>query len=232
MRFALKWLKRIVIAIVLFIVLLQAYFFLHIVYWKFFPVNNTAFMQANLEKLQEKTPKAQLKHQWVDYEKLSNHLKRGVIAAEDGNFLTHNGVDWAAIDRAKERNLQRGKVVSGGSTITMQLAKNLFLSGKRSYVRKGQEIIIAYMLETVLSKRRIMEIYLNSVEFGVGVFGAQAASQYYYRVNANQLSIDQAARLVAMLPSPKIFDRNRSAPYLDERAAWIAGWIPKYDIPK
>jgi monofunctional biosynthetic peptidoglycan transglycosylase len=212
-------------------VLLQLWFALHILWWKWMPVNNTAFMSADLALLQEKNPKSTLKHQWVDYSKISNHIKRAVITSEDANFEDHEGVDWEAIQKAREKNAKRGKIVSGGSTITMQLAKNLFLSGSRSYVRKAEELVITYMLETLWDKERILEVYLNSAEFGLGVFGVQAGAKHHFGVNANQLSAEQAARMAAMLPRPKFYDKNRGSGYLQKRTASILRQMGGVDIP-
>jgi monofunctional glycosyltransferase len=213
------------------VLLLQLWYLLHIVWWKWLPVNNTAFMSADLATLQAKDSKAVIKHDWVDYGKISNHMKRAVITSEDAHFEDHEGVDWEAIQKAREKNAKRGKVVAGGSTITMQLAKNLFLSGSRSYVRKAQELVITYMLETLLSKERILEMYLNSAEFGVGVFGVQAGAKHHFGVNAAQLSAEQAARLAAMLPRPKFYDKNRGSAYLQKRTNAILRQMGGVDIP-
>jgi monofunctional glycosyltransferase len=212
-------------------VLLQLWYALHIVWWKWLPVNNTAFMSADLAVLQAKDPKAVIKHEWVDYNKISNHIKRAVITSEDANFEDHEGVDWEAIQKAREKNAKRGKVVAGGSTITMQLAKNLFLSGSRSYLRKGEELVITYMLETMLTKERILEMYLNSAEFGVGVFGVQAGAKHHFGVNAAQLSAEQSARMAAMLPRPKFYDKNRGSVYLQKRTGSILRQMGGVDIP-
>ena len=212
-------------------VLLQLWYALHILWWKWLPVNNTAFMRANLAVLQAKDPKAVIKHTWVNYDKISNHVKRAVITSEDANFEDHEGVDWEAIQKAREKNAKRGKVVAGGSTITMQLAKNLFLSGSRSYIRKAEELVITYLLETMLSKERILEMYLNSAEFGVGVFGVQAGARHHFGVNAAQLSAAQAARMAAMLPRPKFYDKNRGSGYLQKRTDSILRQMGGVDIP-
>lgn len=195
------------------------------------PVQSTAFMRADLAILQAKAPKASLKHTWVDYAHISDALKRGVIASEDANFGEHEGVDWKALQKAREKNTQRGKVVAGGSTITMQLAKNLFLNGSRSYVRKAQELVITFMLEAILDKERILEMYLNCAEFGVGVFGAEAGARHHFGIHAAQLSAEQAARLAAMLPRPKFYDRNRASPYLQTRTQWVLRWLPTVELP-
>ncbi|BBB62806.1 hypothetical protein UNDKW_4533 [Undibacterium sp. KW1] len=151
--------------------LLQAYYLAHVWWWIDHNPTSTSFMRQQLSVLQEKKPDFQLKHKWVPYNRISNHLKRAVIASEDDGFVDHEGVDWEAMQAAYEKNQKKGKVVSGGSTITQQLAKNLFLSPDRSYFRKGEELIITYMLEKCMDKQRILEIYLNVVEWGVGVFG-------------------------------------------------------------
>jgi len=209
----------------------QVWFLSHIVWWKWFDPGSTSFMRASLERLREQDPHARLDHRWVAYPRISSQLKRAVIAAEDARFTLHEGVDWEAIEKAYEDNLKRGKVVRGGSTITMQLAKNLFLSGERSYLRKGQEVVITYMLETVLGKRRILEIYLNVVEWGDGVFGAEAAARHYYRVSAARIGADESATLAAMLPRPRFYDRNRSSAYLQRRAASVRRWMADVTPP-
>lgn len=218
------------IAVALFIVL-QLYYLLQIVLWSKFDPSSTRFMRDQLAVMQEKDPKARLKFEWVPYERISNHLKRAVIAAEDASFVEHDGIDWDALQDAYKKNLKKGQVVRGGSTITQQLAKNLFLSGERSYYRKGQEAIIAFMLEMVLDKRRILEIYLNVAEWGQGVFGAQAAAQHYYGVSAAGLGMEQSARLAAMLPQPRYYDRHRESTYLGHRAARIQRWMPSVALP-
>lgn len=210
---------------------LQLWYLGHVVWWKWNEPTSTAFMRAQLEVLRERDPKATLAHRWVPYARISPHLKRAVIAAEDANFTEHDGVDWEAIERAHERNRRRGRVTHGGSTITMQLAKNLFLSGERSYLRKAQELAIAFMLEAVLGKDRILELYLNVAEWGVGVFGCEAAARRHFGVGAAQLSPAQAARLAAMLPRPRYYDRHPGSPALAQRAAAIQRWMGAVGAP-
>ncbi len=218
LRSALCWLIALPFLVVL---VLQFYFFMQIGWWTRFDPESTSFMRHQLSVMREKNPKAQLKHQWVPYNRISNHLKRAIIASEDANFSGHEGVDWQALQKAYEKNQKKGRVVAGGSTITQQLAKNLFLSGERSYVRKAQEVVITYMLEFWMDKERIFEIYLNSVEWGVGVFGAEAAARHYYGVSAAGLSPYQAARLAVMLPNPRYYDVNRGSGYLARRTDLI-----------
>ncbi|WP_338846673.1 monofunctional biosynthetic peptidoglycan transglycosylase [Massilia sp. W12] len=211
--------------------LAQLYFFLCICWWVHYNPESTSFMREQLAILQEKNPNAQLKHSWVPYKKISTNLKRAIIASEDANFSDHEGVDWEALQKAFEKNMKKGKVVAGGSTITQQLAKNLFLSGGRNYFRKGQEFIIAGMLEAVMEKERIFEIYLNSVEWGVGVFGAEAAARHYYGVSAAQLSAAQAAKLAVMLPNPRYYDKHRNSSYLQSRTGLILRRMGSADLP-
>ena len=218
LRKILLWLILLPIALLL---LLQLYFFLQIWWWVDHNPDSTSFMRHQRELLQEKNPRAELRQQWVPYDRISNHVKRAIIAAEDSNFSEHEGVDWTAMQKAFDKNAKKGRVVAGGSTITQQLAKNLFLSGERSYLRKAQEFIITYMLEFWLGKERIFEIYLNVVEWGNGVFGAEAAARYYFGVPASALTAEQGARLAVMLPNPRFFDKNRGSAYLARRTSLI-----------
>jgi monofunctional biosynthetic peptidoglycan transglycosylase len=174
----------------------------------------------------------ELRHEWVSYDDISRHVKRAVIAAEDSNFSEHAGVDWDALEKAYAKNARRGRVVAGGSTITQQLAKNVFLTGDRSYIRKAQEFIITFMLEFWMDKRRIFEIYLNVVEWGEGVFGIEAAAQHYFRVPAAKLQPQQAARLAAMLPNPRYFDKNRNDRRLLGKTNIILRRMGAAELPK
>ncbi|HEY3539143.1 MAG TPA: monofunctional biosynthetic peptidoglycan transglycosylase [Trinickia sp.] len=210
----------------------QAYYFAQIAVWTFVNPRSTAFMRADAWRLAADRPDLSIAHEWVPYDKISRNLKRAIIASEDANFVNNSGYETDAILQAWERNKSRGKIVAGGSTITQQLARNLFLSREKSYVRKGQEFIITWMLETLMDKQRIFEIYLNSVEWGNGVYGAQAAARYYYRVSADRLTAWQAARLAVMLPRPKYFDEHRSSGYLAQRAAVIARRMGAAEVPR
>ena len=196
---------------VLGLAIYEFWFLAQILYWVDNNPVTTKVMDVRLHALRQKDPKASLEQKWVPYQRISNELKRAIIVAEDAKFVEHDGFDWEGIQRALEKNQRRGRIVAGGSTITQQLAKNLFLSGERSLMRKGQEAILASMLEATMSKRRIFEIYLNVVEWGENVFGADAAARYYFGVNADALDSVQAARLAAMLPRPRYYDRNREA---------------------
>lgn len=230
-RSALRWAWRVGLLALLAVGLLQVWYLGHIAYWRYQNPGLTAFMEHDLERLRARNPKASLRQQWVPYEQISNHLKRAVIAAEDARFLEHEGVDWDAVQKAYEENLRRGRAVRGGSTISQQLAKNLFLSSERSYLRKAQELVITAMLEFAWDKRRILEVYLNVVEWGDGVFGADAAARYYFGVPASQLAPEQAARLAAFLPSPKRYGRLRTGRFLDERTEHILRTMPSAQLP-
>jgi monofunctional glycosyltransferase len=223
-----KWLFILPIAIFLAV---QAYFFVQIWWWVDHNPTMTAFMRQQQSAMREKDPNAVIRQQWVPYERISKNLKRAIIASEDANFSEHDGVDWDALEKAFERNDKRGKITHGGSTITQQLAKNLFLSGSRSYLRKGQELIITYMLEALMDKQRIFEIYLNVVEFGRGIYGAEAAARYYYRIPAAKLGAAQAAKLAVMLPNPRYYDAHRNTNYLNRRTGIILRRMGSAELP-
>lgn len=195
------------------------------------PPGQTAFMAYRMGELHDKKPDATLKYTWVPYEKISRNLKRALIASEDSKFVEHEGFDWDGIQLALEKNRAKGKTVAGGSTITQQLAKNLFLSPEKTYLRKGQEAIITLMLENTLDKERILELYLNVIEWGNGIFGAEAAARRYYGVSAAQLSAEQAAKLAAMAPNPRFYERNMGAPGLRRKTGIILARMPQVELP-
>jgi monofunctional biosynthetic peptidoglycan transglycosylase len=231
MKRAWRWLVRIVLLVLAALIVYQAWIFGNVVWWIWFNPSTSAFMEERLGVLQQDDPKAALRHQWVPYEKISINLKRALIASEDAKFLDHDGFDWEAMQKAYEKNVKKGKVVAGGSTISQQLAKNLFLSGRRTPWRKIEEALITLMLENVMSKRRIFEIYLNVIEWGNGVFGAQAAARYYYGVSAANLTPEQAARLAVMVPKPRFYDRVRETPLLERRTAIILERMGQVSVP-
>jgi monofunctional biosynthetic peptidoglycan transglycosylase len=216
---------------VLALALLQTWFFGHVLWWKSYDPGSTAFMEARLDEMRRKDPKALLKHRWVSYQRISPHLKRAVVAAEDAKFVGHEGFDWEAIQKALDRNERRGKIVAGASTISQQLAKNLFLSGERSWLRKAQEAAITWMLEKTMSKQRILEIYLNVAEWGEGVFGAEAAARHHFGIGAESLNASQAAWLAAILPSPRRYGRGQLTGYLRERVGVLLARMPQARIP-
>jgi monofunctional glycosyltransferase len=223
--------KRFLVLLIGFVLMYQVWIFVHICWWIKFNPSSTAFMNARLSVMQETNAQAELKHKWVDYDKISNHLKRAVVASEDSKFKHHEGFDWEGIEAAYEKNLKKGKLVAGGSTISQQLAKNLFLSSSRTPWRKGEEVIITFMLEKMMTKRRILEIYLNMIEWGNGVFGAEAAARHYYKTSAAGLGKTQAAKLAAMVPNPRFYDKHRSTRYLNRRTATIQARMRLAELP-
>jgi monofunctional biosynthetic peptidoglycan transglycosylase len=214
-------------AAVLAVVAVQVWFLAHIVYWNSINPGTSAFMERYLEA----KPGARLRHAWVPYQRISPHLKRAVVAAEDAKFLDHEGFDWEAIQQAMAKNERRGKVVAGASTISQQLSKNLFLSGSRSWTRKAQEAAITWMLERTMSKRRILELYLNLAEWGEGVFGAEAAARHHFGAAAAALTPEQSAYLAAILPSPRRYERGRETPYIAGRMVTISARMVSAQIP-
>ena len=218
-------------ALVVAVLAVQGWFYAHVLWWRVYQPAQTAFMEARLQKLRGKNPDARLQQQWVPYGKISAQLKRAVVASEDAKFMDHEGFDWEAISKAIEKNEKKGRVVSGASTISQQLAKNLFLSGERSYVRKAEEAVITWMLESTLSKRRILELYLNFAEWGDGVFGAEAAAKYHFGGSAASVTASQAAYLAVILPSPRRYVAGRSTPFVSGRIETILARMPAAQIP-
>ena len=188
-------------------------------------------MAARMDELAARNPKAKLRYTFVPYERIGNSLKRAMIAAEDAKFVDHEGFDWDGIELALEKNQKRGRIVAGGSTITQQLAKNLFLSPSRSWLRKGQEAVITLMLEGLLDKRRIFELYLHVIDWGNGIFGAEAAAQHYFGVSAARLSAEQGARLAAMAPNPRFYEHHQGAPGLNRKIRIILARMPGAELP-
>lgn len=227
-----KWIRRGQLGLLLLVLGYQVWIFGHVWWWVDHNPANSAFMDERLDILQQNNPDAELRHKWVPYAKISGNLKRALVAAEDARFLRHDGFDWEGIQYAAEKNLKKGKIVAGGSTISQQLAKNLFLSGKRTPWRKLEEAVITVMLEKMMPKRRILEIYMNVIEWGDGVFGAQAAAHYYYHSSAASLSPAQAAKLAAMVPNPRYYDAHRNARGLLHRAAIIQARMGSAVIPR
>jgi monofunctional biosynthetic peptidoglycan transglycosylase len=233
-----RWLLLCVLALLC----LQLYFVGRIALMAVVDPQSTAFQRSEAWRIAHDKGSLPWAQQWVPYAQISDNLKRAAIASEDDGFSSHDGVDWDALEKAWAKNNkaeQRAELkgttkppkVVGGSTITQQLAKNLFLSGERTLLRKGQEFVLTMALETCLSKRRILEIYLNSVEWGEGVFGAEAAAQHYFRKPAAKLSAYEAARLVVMLPRPKFFEKTPNSAYLSGRAGVIAGRLASATLP-
>jgi monofunctional biosynthetic peptidoglycan transglycosylase len=226
-----RWTLRVIAALVAIGLLWVGWIAAHIAWYRYNPPRETAFMAQRMDESRTRNPATRLRYTWVPYAKISPHLKRAMIAAEDAKFVEHSGFDWDGIQTALDKNERRGRVVAGGSTITQQLAKNLFLSPEKSYVRKSEEAVVTVLLEAMLPKQRILEIYLNVIEWGNGVFGAEAAAQRYFGIPASQLSAEQAARLAAMAPAPRRFERNPDSAYLAGRVATILARMPSAAVP-
>ena len=238
MKIAWRWLG--LMALALFA--LQLYFVIRVAAMVVIAPQSTAFERSEAWRITREKSEFRWRQQWVDYPQISDHLKRAVIASEDDGFANHDGVDWDALEKAWAKNTQaeqraqqrsnaKSLKIVGGSTIIQQLAKNLFLSGERTMVRKGQEFVLTFLLERLLTKRRILEIYLNSVEWGDGVFGAEAAAQHYFRKPAARLTPGEAARLAVMLPRPKYFEKLPQSGYLANRSATIAARMGQVAVP-
>ncbi|MDP9912129.1 monofunctional biosynthetic peptidoglycan transglycosylase [Variovorax boronicumulans] len=246
-----KGLLRLIACLVVAGLALELFFVVRIAAMAVIDPQSTAFQRSEAWRVAlSQGREGGWRQDWAPYTQINDTLKRAVIASEDAGFVDHNGVEWEAIERARQRNARaeqlaakrmaraaaRGKPVQpaplrGGSTITQQLAKNLLLSGERTMLRKGQELVLATLLEVLLDKRRILEIYLNNVEWGEGVFGAEAAAQYYFRKPAARLTSYEAARLAVMLPSPKFFERRPNSSYINGRASTIVARMPAVDLP-
>jgi monofunctional biosynthetic peptidoglycan transglycosylase len=246
MRLTLRLLALVLISVVA----LEIGFALRIASMRFVDPLSSAFQRSEVFRLLAQQHRLHFVRDWVASNRISPRLARAVIASEDAGFAEHHGIEWGAIKGAWQKN-QRSQAIAqrrastapsrpgaaatakvvGGSTISQQLAKNLFLSGERTVLRKAQELLITLMLETLLDKRRILEIYLNSVEWGEGVFGAQAAARQYFHVDAGQLDAFAAARLAVMLPAPKRFEKNPGSAYVAGRAATIAARMDSVSLP-
>lgn len=230
-----RLLKGGLLACVALVLLYQIGVFILVLFYNFYNPSNTAIMLQTLRELRRENPEAQLRHEWVPYEQISTNLKRAVVASEDSNFINHGGVEWQDILRAWEYNRKQAargsSAMRGGSTISQQLAKNLFLSNSRSYVRKGQELIITYMIELTMSKERILELYLNYAQWGTDVFGAQAAARRYFKRDAASLGPSQSAQLASMLPRPAYYDQNGVTQHLRSRTATIQQRMRLVTVP-
>ncbi len=226
-----RWLWRGALLLLALVLVYQLWIFLHVWWWVDHNPATSAFMEERLQVLQSEDPELELRQKWVPYQRISVHLKRALIAAEDAKFLEHEGFDWEGIQKAYEKDLKKGKIVAGGSTISQQLAKNLFLSGHRTPWRKAEEAVITVMLERMMSKRRILEIYMNVIEWGNGVFGAEAAARHYFHTGAANLTPEQAARLAAMVPNPRYYDRHRNARGLQRKTQIILARMNYAEAP-
>ncbi len=243
MKALLRWFTLLLLALLA----LQLFFVARIALVAVVHPQSTTFERSEAWRILDEKGQLRWRQQWADYAQISDHLKRAVIASEDDSFVWHEGVDWDALEKARQKNTEaeeravqlaatgaktvKPPKIVGGSTITQQLAKNLLLSGERTLLRKGQELVLAYLLEKLLSKQRILELYLNHVEWGEGVFGAEAAAQHYYRKTAARLTPEESARLAVMLPRPRHYEKLSYSPYLAERAGVIASRLWRAELP-
>ncbi len=224
-------LHQALLVVLVWVLLWHLWALAQMLWWRHHNPTMTPFMSEQQQRLQERDPQARLRQQWVPYEHISRHLKRALVAAEDARFVDHQGFDWDGIQNAWHKNLRQGRIVAGGSTISQQLAKNLFLSEARTPWRKAHEALLTLMLESVLDKRRILEIYLNVIEWGQGLFGAEAAARYYYGVSVAQLSAPQAARLAAMVTNPRYYQQRLHDRRLQRKAGIIQRRLSQVQIP-
>ena len=193
---------------------------LSVVLFRFVPVPFTPLMVSRALEQRERGEEMTANHDWVPIEEISPELQKAVIASEDANFLTHHGFDFDAMYKAYEHN-KKGKKIKGGSTISQQTAKNVFLWQGRSYLRKGLEAYFTVLIEILWSKERIMEVYLNSIEMGDGIYGAQSAAKYWYRKDAKNLTRYEAAGIAAILPNPRKYKATNSSAYINRRKGRI-----------
>ncbi len=227
------WPWKILLFFLFLFLLYQAWILCQVMYWNFYNPSISAFMQYRLDEPKKNNPsnKVKLQYKWISYDLIPSHLKRAVIAAEDSQFMSHNGFDFKAIQIAFKKNIKEKRIVAGGSTISQQLAKNLFLSTEKTIWRKIEEAIITLMIEGVMSKRRILEIYLNIIEWGNNVFGIKAAAFHYYAIPISSLSVKQSSHLAAMIPNPRYYDNNRNTPLLLKKANVIQHRLDTARIP-
>lgn len=218
---------RTLLILVSLFLLIQLWIFSSLAWWRTQPVQSTMMMRLDYWSDTSQS----IRHEWRDYDQISEYLKKAVVAAEDGKFMQHHGFDWEGIQHALERNKDQGQVVAGGSTISQQLAKNLFLFNQRSFLRKGQEAIATWMMERMWSKQRILEVYLNSVEFGDNIYGIEAATQHYFGKSSRSLSREEAIFLAAILPNPKYYQDNRYGRGLEPRKRMIRKYMRYSEIP-
>ena len=221
-----RWFKRLMWGIVLFLLGFHLLVFLLLAYWKGQPVHTSAFMlRHNLSTF------SRVQQTWVDDSQIARVVKQAAIASEDAQFSNHDGFDWNGIEHAMRRNQRSGTIRAGGSTISQQLAKNLFLFAERSYIRKAEEAVITVMMEKMWSKERILTVYLNVAEFGEGIYGIEAAAQHYYHKPASRLRAGEAASLIAMLPNPKYFQQHRNDRRLRNKTRIILRRMGSADLP-
>jgi monofunctional glycosyltransferase len=212
--------RKLLLLIVIGLILVAGVTVTQVAVLRFHDPESTAWMRMRVRQAREKGKDLTIKHTWVPLSAMPRYLKLAVVAAEDDKFFQHHGFDWDAMQKAYELNERRERIKRGGSTITQQLAKNVYLSPSRSYLRKTREAFITFLMEWLLPKDRILELYLNSIEFGPGVFGAEEGARYHFGTTVRQLNLDQCCRLVAIIPSPLRY--KASGAYVTRRADNIA----------
>ncbi|NDU85418.1 MAG: monofunctional biosynthetic peptidoglycan transglycosylase [Ferrovum sp.] len=227
-----RWIKRLFLWGLLCVLAWQFWMFAQVLWWRDHNPTSTAFMRARAESRQAQGRSPLAPHPWVSYEHIPLSLKQAVVAAEDSHFVNHHGFDWEGIRQAWDKDMKHHRPVAGGSTLTQQLAKNLFLSERRSVWRKAEEAVITLMLETVWSKRRILEVYLNVIEWGDGEFGCEAAAHHYFHLSASLLGRTQSARLASMIPRPRFYDRYGATTLLLDKTESIEQRMTQVTIPR
>lgn len=240
LRHTLQHALRLMVLLLVCTLALQLYFVARVALMRWVDPQSSAFQRSQAVHILQRDGHLPWNQTWQPLAEMGTALPRAVLASEDAAFTEHSGLDWDAIDRARERNEQRqarqdrsrgAARLHGGSTLSQQLAKNLFLSGERTMWRKAQEAVITLAMEALLDKRRILEIYLNTVEWGEGVYGAHAAAEHYFRVQPAALQPYQAARLAVMLPAPRRFEKRPQSEYLQQRAGVIVARMPAVKLP-
>lgn len=224
-----KWLIALPVGIFIFF---NAYVYGNIITYRAVAPSKTAFMSMRMSQFAKEGRDVALDYRWMPYNRISVNLKKALIASEDARFAGHGGFDWGGIQNAIRRNRNSGKVKAGGSTISQQLAKNLFLNESRSYIRKGEEAAITAMMEAVTDKDRIFELYLNSIEWHYGVFGAEAASRYFYQIPAAKLSKQQAAKLTARVPAPLYYADHPKSKRLRNKTNIVLRRMGSAELPE
>ncbi|MTG96782.1 MULTISPECIES: monofunctional biosynthetic peptidoglycan transglycosylase [Myroides] len=218
----------------LFRFLLKAiiYFFIFsiasVILFRFVPVPYTPLMFIRMYEQMKAGESITLKHNWVPLNEINVNLQKAVIASEDGNFISHNGFDMKAIEKAMKNNEKKNARIKGGSTISQQTAKNVFLWPGRSYIRKGFEAYFTVLIELIWPKERILEVYLNSIEMGKGIYGAEAASYYWFNKQAKHLSPSEAASIAVILPNPRKYKATGSGPYINKRRSLITKYVNNF----
>jgi len=220
------FIKRLLLAIMLLVVAFHILVVGLLLIWKTQPINNSMFM------LTHRLTGGTVTQTWAEYDAIAKSAKQAAIVSEDSTFSQHSGFDMKGIEAAMKKNEETGKTSAGGSTITQQLAKNLFLTSHRSYVRKGEEAIITVMIETLWDKQRIMTAYLNVAEFGNGIYGIDAAAHHYFDKSAANLNRDESALLVAMLTNPKYYEDNQGDKRLRNKQAIIKKRMKNAVLPQ